>query len=284
MRLLDIFEGISKVLYHITTIGNAANIARDDSFKLSMSMRTGHEEETGTKKGIFYMSTSRLPNSEFQKLRAKNLNGAVLFVLDGERISHNYAGEPVNYFHQFKTHRESEFEDRIYSDEPEIPNASRYIKEVHVLVPNTIDSTEYEDIQLLQKHFPTYIHYDTKSFLGVRHTENELYHDKSDIVHMSRQEPYELEYNDANSLTWWIDALYSSPESFADFPDQLKNFLRDIEAYPVDVTISKLRHATENKGNRQLYDRFSSLMKKYKLRTAKDVVSYLKDKWTNAHK
>jgi len=284
MRLLDMFEGISKILYHITTIGNAARIAHDDAFKLSMSMRTGHEEETGTKKGIFYMSTSRLPNSEFQKIRAKNYNGAAIFVLDGERLSHNYAGEPVNYFHQFKTAKESEFEDRIYSDKPEIPNASRYIKEVHILVPNTMHSTEYEDIQLLQNHFPTYIHYDVKSFLSVRHTHDELFHDKDDIVRIAREKPDEMAHDDVHSLSWWIDALYSNPDDFSDFPSNFRNFLLDIEAYPANSLVSKLRSATEDFGNRQMYERFSSLMKQNNLRTANDVVMFLKDKWTNVHK
>lgn len=138
MRLNDIKhhlqEGISPILYHVTYMGNLRGILETDKFKLTPDIGTQADKNIGHKTKIYYLSTSR------HKLGGYGLvvgNGSTNIVLDGIKLGQRYSGNPVDYWGpEFNAvnPRKAEAEDRIYSDNRFIPNATSYIKEVHMFI------------------------------------------------------------------------------------------------------------------------------------------------------
>jgi len=127
-------EGISPVLYHVTYMGNLRNILETDKFKLTPDIGTQADQNLGHKTKVYYLSTSR------HKLGGYGLsvgNGTTSIVLDGIKLGQRYSGSPVDYWGPefFAVNpRKAESEDRIYSDERFITNATSYIKEVHMFM------------------------------------------------------------------------------------------------------------------------------------------------------
>ncbi len=66
MRVEQLLEGISDVLFHITSLKNAAQIIEDDKFVLTHSFKNTSEEDASAKK-LFFMSTSRSPTNDFNQ-------------------------------------------------------------------------------------------------------------------------------------------------------------------------------------------------------------------------
>ena len=136
MKIEHILEGISQKLYHLTDIGNAAKILATNRFRLTPDIGTKSEIALrSSKKKVYYLSTARNLSSDFFQ-KSSRMSG-VIFVLDGQKLAHNYSGGPVDYwgpdFRKIDPTRH-EMEDRIFSAKPYIENASEYIKEIHVLL------------------------------------------------------------------------------------------------------------------------------------------------------
>ena len=137
----DINSGLSSILYHSTDFNKTLNILNDNQFKLTSSL--GAKNDMGNNKNkLFYFSTSRSPFGDYNRSLA---NAPTILVLDGEKLSQNYSGGPFDYWGpeaRSRNPQSSEMEDRIWSDKMYIPNASKYIKEIHALVGR---SYEYEN-------------------------------------------------------------------------------------------------------------------------------------------
>jgi GNAT superfamily N-acetyltransferase len=132
-------EGISPVLYHFMGIASAANVFKQDKFRLTAAPGTDAERRLQHGDRFYYLSTTR---HKLGGYHLNNSNTGVLLELDGEKLSHNYSGKAVDYWGPEwypgkaaggKGPEEKEAEDRVYSRKPYIPNASKYIKSVHIL-------------------------------------------------------------------------------------------------------------------------------------------------------
>jgi GNAT superfamily N-acetyltransferase len=132
-------EGVSPIVHHFMGIRNAESVLAQDKFRLTAA--PGTDTERALQKGdrMYYLSTTR------HKLGGYHINNSwsgVIFELDGEKLGQNYAAKPVDYWGpEWYTNKaqggkgpeEKEAEDRVYSRKPYIPNASKYIRAVHVL-------------------------------------------------------------------------------------------------------------------------------------------------------
>lgn len=127
---MDIIAGLSSTLYHITSVYNLANILQKDRFELKPAEGTDYEKEI-SKKASSYLSTSRSPSSDYFRRNASV--HSVIIVLDGNLLSQKYSGRPVDYWGPSMNKDNDEMEDRVFSSQPFIPNATLYIKELHVL-------------------------------------------------------------------------------------------------------------------------------------------------------
>ena len=138
MKLQELFEGISPVVYHYTTLSNALSIVNSNRFRLTSAAGTERERELGSTDKNYFLSTTR------HRLGGYHLNvGAqgVLFELNGRALAHRYSGKSVDYWgHDWdpKNPQKREAEDRIYNTEPYIENANKYIRSVHILVEEDI--------------------------------------------------------------------------------------------------------------------------------------------------
>jgi hypothetical protein len=153
-------EGSSDILYHFTYIEYLLNILKNNEFSLTSTLGSTIESRINKKK-FFYFSTTRSRSSGFVK-------GDVKIVLDGRKLNYINKITPIDYW-QFPKDRNSydnpqsytkvlsssEQEDRIVSDKSVIPNAIKYIIEIHIYVEtlklalkNIIDICKNNNIKL----------------------------------------------------------------------------------------------------------------------------------------
>lgn len=134
MKLTELLtERISDVVYRLVPLTTALRNLKTDTFQLTLSVPNRTSDYKYQKEKLYFLSLSRTPNNIYFKEELKS--NSVIYVLDGRKLSQNYKGVPVNFFNKSKSDAERfEAEDRIISNDPFIPNATKYIKEIHVRV------------------------------------------------------------------------------------------------------------------------------------------------------
>lgn len=137
MRISQISEGISNVLYHGTTLEGIASILDKDEIRMSPVITRGEVTMNKRKNAqfMYFLSTARTKMSDFTRYTE------AIIRLDGRKLAQNYSGSPVDYFDNGPV---DESEDRIYSHTPTIKQASRYITGIELAVhgSNTLDPTQ----------------------------------------------------------------------------------------------------------------------------------------------
>lgn len=167
-------EGISDITYHFTSLKSCVSILKDNEFHLTMS---SNRSDAYNDKRLFYLSTQRGRNKELGY--AGHLGSCVRIQLDGRKLKEQFKGMPVDYWggemgkrsyyrqendsiygrgfnRSRQTHHNFEMEDRIFSYDPVIANASNYILRVDVYIdPRTdrLNDTKVEKYrnELLQR-------------------------------------------------------------------------------------------------------------------------------------
>jgi hypothetical protein len=140
MLLTELFESVSRIVYHFTSIPNAAAILTDHRFRLTAAAGTSTERNLSSGKQ-YYLSTTRSKVGDYT-LHQFYKSGLV-FELNGEWFNHHYKGGPVDYWQNKGRYqgdgikgRYSEMEDRVFSDEPYIPfpkDPRKLIKSIHIM-------------------------------------------------------------------------------------------------------------------------------------------------------
>ena len=157
-------EGISDITYHFTSLQSCAYILKNNAFHLTMS---SNRPDAYDKKRLFYLSTQRSRNKELGY--AGHFDSCVRIQLDGKKLKENFKGMPIDYWGSMgkksynpeydlaygegfnkarRTHHNFEMEDRIFSYDPVIQEASKYILRVDVYInPRTdrINNPEYSE-------------------------------------------------------------------------------------------------------------------------------------------
>jgi hypothetical protein len=117
-------EALSDVVWHFTRMDYAKKIIEQNKFELSIITGADISKFGGDKQ--YYLSTAR------QKWGGYGAIKDCRFELDGRKLSQRYKGGAIDYWGGGPKTRE--YEDRLYSTEPTIPNAKNYIKRVDILV------------------------------------------------------------------------------------------------------------------------------------------------------
>jgi hypothetical protein len=143
MNIVDrlLTEGLSPVLFRRETVTYAIKTLEENRFTLTTLERT-HGLKTAELKKLYFLSCSRTKSGGYM---IDPTPGSVTYVLDGERFAQRYSGSPMDYWgpemrdpkHGSDLHQRlhnDESEDRVYADQPYIPNAASYIHEVHCMV------------------------------------------------------------------------------------------------------------------------------------------------------
>ena len=137
MFLQELFESLSRVAYHYTSLQAALKILSSGNFELSSAL--GSIEQQYMPPGRpYFLSTTRTKAGGYHQ--GSKWRG-VMFVLDGNWFNQHYKSGPVDYWGNRGTGmRASEAEDRVYSADPTIPIGG--VTSVHVFVETNQPDSE----------------------------------------------------------------------------------------------------------------------------------------------
>ena len=129
-----ILEALSDRLYHYTYVGTILDILEKDHFLPSVAFERPSEEEIG-KNYKYFISFARNLRGTYHK----EGRGAGYFVVNGKKLSQNYKGSAIDYWERAKfdpkATKETEAEDRLYTNKPYVKDAAKYIEAVHISAP-----------------------------------------------------------------------------------------------------------------------------------------------------
>jgi len=301
MRLEALFEGLSPILYHITTLPRAAKIVSDNRFILEPVFKNGSEEDISGER-LFFMSTARLLSNDFFN---RFLYSGVIFVLDGEKLRNRYTGRPVSYYsHSMRRQGNDEMEDRILSNDPIIPNALDYIKEIHVFESDIIDNGDVSWLRAIKASNKPVFFYDDRSAFRLLDKRRSI--PLSDFIDKwngrSHAKSMRNEYDDFATkkaidrnknkfgerpkpdygIRMWLELMLRPvsdyrklPYQYRDTIDELVRSRPDYNHYDLITSLenSMIRMSPENKR------KLASIMRKNDLRTRKDILDYVAKRW-----
>lgn len=124
-------EAMTDIVYHFTSPHAALNICRTNTLNMSECMT--RVADTMHNKKLFYLSTTRQFNGTQGYSRGYNAR----IELDGQKLNERFEAKPVNYW---GSRMASEYEDRLFSDEPYITDANKYIRKISLLVEGTYEN------------------------------------------------------------------------------------------------------------------------------------------------
>lgn len=274
-----VVSGVSPILYHITSSINAASILKNNRFELTTSYGAAAEQNLGSE--AYYMSTSRTLSGHYIRNNARE--GYTIFVIDGVKIAQRLRGNAVDYWGDLDPNKNRfESEDRIFSKDPFINNATKFIRSVHVCLdpdPSARGESALFYIRLYAKRagIPAFFYNDRKYFaaLSTKHA-----------VAAPLARPRSAPVRDSKDyLKPWL-SLYTMPktEDSSKWPNNMKRYYAMLW-YPSDYSAltSDVFNARSDKygtgGGRESLDKFVSILKTNNW-TIKDFWNFLVNKWT----
>lgn len=163
---MKIFIALSgtPILYHITSVTNAASIVSKDRFELKPSDGTQAEESLGRS---YYLSATRHKLGAYTQ---KSLyQYSVIFVLDGTKLAQRHKSKAIDYWggygEEWVRADRFEAEDRIFSQKPTIEQAHKYIKELHVHLNDKRGALYQLKRAALLRSIPIFFYGDRKDLL-----------------------------------------------------------------------------------------------------------------------
>lgn len=127
-------EMVSDVVYHFTHIYNIKKILESNVIRLSTSISS--RSDAMHKSKLFFLSTTR----QFNGKVGYSYGREARIELDGRLLNQRYEGRPVDYWGTM----DKEYEDRLFSSEPYITGANKYIRRISIFAD---DEKQYYDIQ-----------------------------------------------------------------------------------------------------------------------------------------
>jgi hypothetical protein len=137
--MMGLNEALTDEVYHFTSLRTLHNIFKTNQFITTAAVGTSSDMVLNRGK-FFFFSTTRSKGTGY-------VVGHIKLVLDGRKLNQRYKGVAVDYWRYSKNRNDydtdmdyknalssSEMEDRIITNEPIIPNAISYIKEIHVFI------------------------------------------------------------------------------------------------------------------------------------------------------
>jgi len=158
-------EGVTDTVFHKTRLDLAAEILEKDKFMTSIAFGTPADMLVNKKK-LYYVSTMRSPLGEYFKPMP-----SVTFKLDGKKLGEKNKTSAVDYWGpEYPT---DEMEDRVFTNEPYLEPASRYISEIHIGIevkpkqkhrPGRIEEVKKINQIAKSKGIPVFMYTEPKTF------------------------------------------------------------------------------------------------------------------------
>ena len=207
-------EGISEKLFHKTQVESLAKILKQNKFLLTTDFGISNERrhrddyknsrtKTRSSRKLYYMSFMRSIDGKYLEPTQQTSFQSTI-VMDGRKLmADGYSGNAMDFFYidakfnkevpgflvpdEFfdysknygnKKYMLDEMEDRMYSYSPTLPNAKKYILEIHVLAnpKSSHYASNYEEFmhvesikKMADAHtIPIYVHDDVKNYKVLR--------------------------------------------------------------------------------------------------------------------
>lgn len=129
-------EGATDILYHFTYLTRLGGILDENKFFLT-PVTTSSEPSKGR---LYFMSFTRTKTNRKGYGASFVNDGSVRIMVDGKALGNRYKVMPIDYWGMDRTpemmqnHNTDEMEERIVSNNNEIPNANKYIKRIDLLI------------------------------------------------------------------------------------------------------------------------------------------------------
>jgi len=264
-------ESLSKEVYHYTN--RIIDILETNKFKLTSSLGTSADDNLNPKKKFYFMSVSRVKFGGYTRSNTSKYNSSVVLVLNGDKLNQKYHAKPVDYWgREFRKDKRApkdsrlsadENEERLFSDKPEIPNASSYIKEIHVW-----NYSEFKKLSALTnladaKGIPLYFHKDINTFKTLNKTKSQLVDRslKSDIGEI-------INFIKTGKLVH--NSTFEKAKYSIDYHKGDKEKIKKDFYFKEAVTILKNDIHNNKTTNREKINKLVEEMKKLKTRTVED--------------
>jgi len=297
----SITEGISPIVYHaVGSSRDALSILTQNKFKLTAS--SGTDTERALQKGgrQYSLSTTR---HKFGGFHLGTSDLGIMFNLDGTKLAQNYAGKAVDYWgadwygppgSQKKGYQEKEAEDRIYSHKPFIPNASKYIKEIHMyLTPegeerykgNLVNLVHLRRMLIAAKRrgIPTFT-YTSKTDWLQQNKRKAVNPSKIKSIIAAKGKEYDQQrryYSDTKYyLGRWIE-LYTAPVG-AKLSDEAQRIKREVLYGYGDLHLtlsSEIHNAKSKPADETGMETLLKIFRKEKITSSQQYIDLLKAKW-----
>lgn len=131
IRLISL--SASPILYHILHADTAISVLETNKFTLSAS--AGTSAELDLHREHYYMSMTRHNLGRYSVTGASSNN--VILNLNGTLLGQRYKIKPLDYWGEsFRKAARGDYEaeDRLLSDKPTVPNASKYITSIRAMI------------------------------------------------------------------------------------------------------------------------------------------------------
>lgn len=283
MKITEILmERLSSVLYHSTDLKSVLNILENDVFRLTPDLGSVSDADLRKNDKIYYMSFSRSKTGQYHY--PVGWIGTML-VIDGDKLNYNYSGKAVDYWG--REYNKDEMEDRLYSKNAYIPEASKYIKEIHIYIkPDENDSYRYSKfvrmtrkiyIDASKKNIKTYFYDDNKAFDMLNKSKSISISDlKLDPVDPT-DKPYS--YKQKNYFAPYMELL--SVNAYEKLSKDAKDLLYKISWYKDDKinSLSADIHNAKKGRSREDLDKFLTKVRSLNLKSVTDIINHIENKF-----
>ena len=312
MKLSLLLEGISPTVYRYVQMHEMLENLRSNTLQMTNFLGSTAEYNLGVPKKYYFLSTARHKLGSYNRNPSKS---GVNMVLDGRKLGQQYKGKPVDYWNdgtQSTPYGQQESEDRIYHTKSTIPNASKYIKEMHLYLGEDykgddefkglrdVDRRNIREFMMLakKKGIKYYAYTDKRNWL-IQNKKNAI---NIDIIALSLKDiasSIEGDKVQARSAARTKMSRFRGSKYFGSFVQlyklnvdqesqlskeakELKYQIKyNVSTYSDDVT-SHLQTELHNskKDFTGAADEMIAIMKKEKLASPKQFVMFLKNKWS----
>lgn len=273
MKLTDILtERLSEIVFHATSAKLLLQILSKNV--LLASPLFTKDQEVG--KSYFFISTARSRTSPFiASLLAQDKPTAVL-QLDGDKLNQKFKGKSVDYFMNRKN---SEMEDRLFTDEQYVRNISDYIEQISIYIPPKAPPEDYLlQIQRLatDKGIPILFFNDKKHLISNnRKMAIDLGKTINDIKNPEPEKAPKVTKNlEALIFFYENDNPNNVPAKYLDYVKDLT-----IDQYRRSWTSDIVKELNGFYRNPEVIGFFKDIMKKERVHTIADLVNTIANKW-----
>lgn len=292
MRVTDLFEGISDILFHRTGFKNLIQILETDQFELRPTFAKGAEQEQTRKKtDLYFMSTARTKNSKYIFD-----SRAPVLTLDGRKLKQNYSGYGMDYYGpswREIDRGQYEQEDRVFSQKPNIPRAKKYILQIEIVMEYNADRAAdiiFKIYTMAKKNGIPIKFYDS---IRDRNTGNNPLSEKAVRAELKRNltkvdrgrqyTPPRRPMYEGDAVPAIFLGLKFGPEDNipADVKTRIDNFLRKWPGMDKGTVRSDFHNANSSERHRNLITQIVAFMKKNNLRTIDDLGEFVYQKWVD---